>query len=271
MSKEKQLRIFQVDAFTDTAFRGNPAAVILTEEQLDESDMLNIAAEINLSETAFMVPVNNGRYKLRWFTPKDEVRLCGHATLAAAHILFTEYGCISEVLSFDTLSGELLVRKISPGRYLMDFPSDFKKTEKISDSLLSQINEHFTQVREIYHGNDDLMLILNSESSVQNFKPDYNFIKNLAFRGLIITSASQHEDYDFCCRCFYPALGVDEDPVTGSAHTLLTTYWAFALRKNRLKSVQLSNRSGEIECIWKGNRVALIGRAVTVMSGIIRL
>lgn len=269
--RQKQLRVFQADAFTPELFKGNPAAVILTHEALDRQQMLNIAAEINLSETAFLIPIEGGLYSLRWFTPKDEVRLCGHATLAAAHILYTEYGCIGDVISFDTLSGRLSVRKLSPGRYLMDFPADFTKKDQLDDSILLSIRNHLPQAIEIMHGNDDLLVIFKNEEQVKNFEPDHSFIRQFPFRGLIVSSVSDHADFDFCSRCFYPVLGVDEDPVTGSAHTLLTTYWALALRKNRLNAIQLSSRTGRLECIWKGSRVALIGQAVTVMSGMMRL
>lgn len=264
---QQLLRVFQVDAFTREAFKGNPAAVILTEIPLESKQMVKISAEINLSETAFLVPSRGGNYLLRWFTPINEVRLCGHATLAAAHILYTEYGCKGNLLSFDTSSGNLTVKKLSIGTYLMDFPADFSRKARLDFNLLQSIKDYIPQALEIMHGKEDLLVILKDEKQILDFESDHQFIKKLPFRGLIISAPASDGDIDFCSRCFYPALGVNEDPVTGSAHTLLTTYWALKLRKNRLRALQLSSRIGEIECIWKGSRVGLIGDAVTVMLG----
>lgn len=264
---QQLLRVFQVDAFTREAFKGNPAAVILTEKPLKKEQMIKISAEINLSETAFVVPSTSGNYLLRWFTPIDEVKLCGHATLAGAHILFTEYGCNGNLINFDTTSGKLIVKKISTGTYLMDFPADFSSKDRLNFNLLQSIKDCIPQALEIVHGMEDLLLIFEDEEQILNFVPKHQFIRKLPFRGLIISAPSADDKIDFCSRCFYPILGVDEDPVTGSAHTLLTTYWALKLRKNRLKALQLSSRTGDIECIWKGGRVGLIGDAITVMLG----
>lgn len=269
MMVQQLLRVFQVDTFTREAFKGNPAAVILTETPLESKQMIKISAEINLSETAFLVPSTSisGNYLLRWFTPVNEVKLCGHATLAAAHILFTEYGCNGNLISFDTTSGNLTVKKLTTGKYLMDFPADFSRKDRLDFNLLQSIKDCMPQAMEIMHGMEDLLAIFQDKEQILNFVPEQHFIRKLPFRGLIISAPSNDGDIDFCSRCFYPVLGVDEDPVTDSAHTLLTTYWALKLRKNRLRALQLSSRMGEIECIWKGSRVGLIGDAITVMLG----
>jgi PhzF family phenazine biosynthesis protein len=257
--------IFQIDAFADKLFRGNPAAVCPLTSWIDDTMMQSIALENNLSETAFFVPKGKAEYELRWFTPTAEVDLCGHATLASAHVLFEHIKIPFDQVTFYTKSGPLLVNKIAQGYYAMDFPSDhpyhihdkelFTKTEKALGFKLL----------ELYQGKDDLLAIVPSQKDLLNLQPHFELIKMLPARGLIVSAES--EISDFCSRCFYPQYGINEDPVTGSAHTVLTPYWTVRKRKNWLTAEQLSSRRGTIDCIYKGKRTMLIGSALTFLTG----
>jgi len=255
-------RMYQVDAFADQLFEGNPAAVCVLDEWLPDETMQSIAMENNLAETAFLVPRDLGSYDLRWFTPGDEVDLCGHATLASAHTLYQHYGYEGAQISFHTRSGELIVSVIEEGRYLMDFPADHGIA--VMDEITLIEKAVGADVLECYKGKDDYMAIVRDQKTLESLKPDYQAIMSLDARGLLITT--EGDNHDFVSRCFFPIVAVDEDPVTGSAHTLLTPYWAHRLKKNRLKARQLSARGGDLECIYKGSRVALIGSAVTYME-----
>lgn len=253
-------RIFQIDAFAGTVFTGNPASVIILQCWPSDEIMQAIAMENNQAETAFAIPKGNG-FELRWFTPTIEVRLCGHATLATAHVIFTEYSYPNNSIRFHTLSGLLTTTKISNDQYLLDFPSDFiTPYDKILVQDLLNIN-----IKEAYIGKDDILAILHDEDEVKIFTPDFSKISTLPSRGLIISSSSK--EYDIISRCFYPQSGVEEDSATGSAHTLLTPYWALKLRKNSMDAIQWSKRKGYLQCVFKGERTALIGKAVTYMVG----
>jgi predicted PhzF superfamily epimerase YddE/YHI9 len=251
--------IYQVDAFASDVFSGNPAAVVLLDKFLDDITLQEIASENNLSETAYLVKtVNKNTYDLRWFTPNGEVRLCGHATLASAHVInLLSPG--THQISFNTKSGTLYVN-INKQKYILDFPSDKGK-------LLSNFNKTIldpSKIIDIVEGNDDLMIITD-EQTVRTYQPEVQAIKSLKYRGLILTSGSSQ--FDFVSRCFYPKYNIIEDPVTGSAHTLLTPYWALRLKKNKLTAKQISPRGGYLECVYRGFRVSLIGEASLYMKG----
>ena len=256
--------IYQVDAFASKLYEGNPAAVCVLKNWLPANIMQNIAMENNLAETAFLVKTTKTSYDLRWFTPTTEVDLCGHATLASAHIIFTEYDFPSSEINFETKSGNLIVKRIAEGKYLMDFPCDEPIKVDEFDHIAKSMN---VDASECYKGKDDYILVLDNEQSVIDARTDIKAMTEIDSRGILLTAIGNKKD--FISRCFFPNVGVDEDPVTGSAHTLLTPYWAHKLRKNRLSARQLSSRGGDIECIYKGNRVALVGNAITYMKGII--
>ena len=255
-----ELTLYQVDAFSDKPFGGNPAAVCILDSWLPDELMQNIAAELNLSETAFCVK-EDGKFNLRWFTPVDEVRMCGHATLATGHIYFTELNFGNETISFHTKSGELLVTKISENNYKMTLPTDEVLVVFYEDGL-DKLNIDYESV---FEGKDDYLMILKDEKEVVRTKPDFKAISKLDKRGVIITAKG--DEADFVSRCFYPALGIDEDPVTGSAHTLLTPYWSRRLSKNDLIAKQLSKRGGQMTCQLKGEKVNISAAARTIIKG----
>lgn len=256
--------IYQVDAFTDRLFAGNPAAVCPLEQWLPDRQMQRIAAENNLSETAFFVPKAEG-YDLRWFTPVAEVDLCGHATLASAHVLFQQLEVQQETLYFYTKSGTLTVTR-QDQQYMMDFPVDVLEPALPPKILLEALQ---VDPQEVLLGREDYLLILSSEAEVRQIQPDFVKLKRVNSRGVIVSAPG--EQVDFVSRCFFPNYGVDEDPVTGSAHTTLTPYWAERLSKQELKAQQLSPRGGVLSCTMLGERVAIAGAAVTYMEGVIRL
>ncbi|NNF35933.1 MAG: PhzF family phenazine biosynthesis protein [Saprospiraceae bacterium] len=259
-----QLDIYQVDAFADKLFEGNPAAVCPLDFWPGDDLLQRIALENNLSETAFFLKQDD-EYHLRWFTPIVEVRLCGHATLATAHVLFNELNIDASTIYFNTLSGKLSVSKIELGKYLMDFPADHP-TPVIDESIHTSIHNALnTDIKEYWKGMDDFLVVLEDEEEVKSLDPDFRMISKLPSRGLIVTARSS--EVDFISRGFFPQTGVDEDPATGSAHTLLTPYWAPRLRTNRIKAIQWSQRKGYFECIYKGNRTGLIGHAITYLKG----
>lgn len=254
------LKMFQVDAFTESPFHGNPAGVCILELPLADGPMKSIAAEMNLSETAFLVPEEDA-YRLRWFTPKVEVDLCGHATLASAHILW-ERGYLKQdsMAVFQTRSGQLTAVK-QKNWIALDFPAlspiEYDVPEALSDIISADI---------VYFGksNFDWIVEVADEDFVKQLQPDFSLIQRLPARGLIITSRSSQ--YDFISRFFAPAVGVNEDPVTGSAHSVLTPYWAEKLGKTELSAYQASERGGLLKLWHHGNRVGISGQAVTMME-----
>ena len=257
-------KIFQIDAFTNERFKGNPAAVCPLEKWLPDETLQAIAAENNLSETAFFIPGEDG-YDLRWFTPTTEVDLCGHATLATAHVLFEELGHEGIGILFNTKSGILTVTKIDPGMR-MDFPVDVPK--EIGGNVLINQGLGLTP-QKVLKGKSDYLAILNSQEEVENINPDFTKIAQLKSRGLIVSAPGKN--VDFVSRCFFPQSGVDEDPVTGSAHTTLTPYWSEVLKKDTLSARQLSQRGGKLVCALENNRVLLYGQAVTYLRGEIEI
>ncbi len=250
-----------MDAFTDQVFKGNPAAVCIVGHWPDDHLMQLIASENNLSETAYVVP-REDHFEIRWFTPSMEVELCGHATLASAHVLFNHLGYEREVVEFETrFSGRLQVRKNEKG-YTMDFPADRPEQTEIPEWIPGALGR---MPLKAFRGRTDYMLIYTSEEEILEIRPEFSRLKALGGRGVIVTSLGRQSD--IVSRFFAPGAGIDEDPVTGSAHTTLTPYWSGVLGKKRLTARQLSGRGGELVCESDGERILITGRAVTYMVG----
>ena len=261
-----EIPIYQLDAFTlgpEHPFSGNPAAVCLLDSWLDDSVMQAIAAENNLSETAFCVS-SQGHHELRWFTPKAEVPLCGHATLATAFVLF-DTGRVETEAVFETKSGTLTVKK-SLDRLSMDFPAQETAPCAVANTLCQALNAAPTFCRM---GDTDYVAIFDHESDIETLAPDRGLVEALDRPGLIATAPG--EGCDFVSRYFAPAKGVDEDPVTGRAHCVLAPYWAERLGQVSLSACQLSTRGGAVDCIVRDDRVQLSGRVKPYMQGMIRL
>jgi PhzF family phenazine biosynthesis protein len=254
-----KLDIYQIDAFTSEVFAGNPAAVVPLEAWLPDETMLAIAAENNLAETAFFIRSEKG-YDLRWFTPTVEMDLCGHATLATAYLIFEVLGTDQTVLRFHTRSGELTVEKID-GRYVLDFPSRPGVPAEAPAGLIEAIG---AQPKEILKSRD-YMLVYESETEVLRIQPSFNSLAKIGTHAVIVTAKG--DSSDFVSRFFAPEVGVNEDPVTGSAHCTLIPYWAEKLGKNELFAKQVSFRGGELFCELVGDRVKIGGDAVLYMKG----
>lgn len=257
--------IYQVDAFAEKLFSGNPAAVIPLTEWLPDDLLLNIAAENNLSETAYYV-IKENSVEIRWFMPTTEVDLCGHATLATAFVLKTQENFASEQIPFYShRSGPLPVT--SHGNvFTMSFPQDNLVEVELTDELLSATNH---KPLKAFKGKSDYMLIFNDQQEIKQLSPNLSAIEKLDARGLIVTAKGT--DCDFVSRFFCPKGGVNEDPVTGSAHTTLTPYWAKKLGKNELVAIQVSSRRGKLSCKLIGDCVEITGQAVLYMKGEIEI
>lgn len=253
-----KLKQYQVDAFAARVFEGNPAAVCPLKNWLDDDVLQAIAEENNLSETAFFVPGEKG-FALRWFTPIKEIDLCGHATLAAAHVIFEILGYAESVIVFKTRSGELLVKK-QAGLLQMDFPASSPTLREIPEILVQGLGVRPSEVLSA----EDYLAVFDTESAVRAITPNYAVLGQLGLRGVIVTAPGT--DVDFVRRFFAPKWGIPEDPVTGSAHCQLAPYWAGKLGKNPLSARQVSKRGGNLVCEVSGNRVLLSGRAVTFME-----
>ncbi|MBA3015458.1 MAG: PhzF family phenazine biosynthesis protein [Proteobacteria bacterium] len=252
-----KLAQYQVDAFTDKVFGGNPAAVIPLSSWPDDWLLQAIAEENNLSETAFFVSSEKG-FHLRWFTPIKEVDLCGHATLATAHVLFEHLGYSKQVITFETRSGELFVEKM--GKQLaMNFPACPPTPCAIPEYLRRGLGQHPIEVLAA----DDYLAVFDSETTVRAIMPDHTLLSQLELRGVIVTAPGT--DVDFVSRFFAPKFGIPEDQVTGSAHCELAPYWAKKLGKNILNAKQVSRRGGDITCEVKTDRVVISGCAITFM------
>jgi PhzF family phenazine biosynthesis protein len=255
-----QLPIFQIDAFTDHIFGGNPAAICPLDSWFPETLMQSIAAENNLAETAFFV--NEGEsYHLRWFTPTTEVTLCGHATLASAYVLFECLGISADSIHFTSLSGSLYVTKGTDGALTMDFPRAKMERCSTPQVLWESLGAHPI---ECFKG-DDYMAILDSEETLINIQPDLQQLATLPVRGVVVTA--QGKDCDFVSRFFAPQSGINEDPVTGSAHCATAPYWANKLMKNTLTAIQRSKREGHLLCHVTNDRVHLTGKARLYLTG----
>lgn len=260
------MKIYQVDAFTDKIFSGNPAAVCILSSQKSDEWMQNMAREMNLSETAFLKQQDDG-FDLRWFTPKREVDLCGHATLASAHILWeTRILPQDKKVRFYTKSGLLTASK--NGDFIeLDFPSEEDREAMAPQELIAGL-----KVRPLYVGKNrmDYIVEVESEKIVRELNPDFEMLKKLDARGIIVTSVSDMPDVDFVSRFFAPAYGIHEDPVTGSAHCCLGPYWKRHLNKNEFNAYQASERGGFLKVRVEKERVFISGKAVTVFSAELR-
>lgn len=253
-----KIKQYQVDAFSTVAFKGNPAAVCPLKNWLDDDLLQAIAEENNLSETAFFIPSARG-FNLRWFTPVKEVDLCGHATLATAHVIFEVLGYTEPVIIFETRSGELFVKK--KGSVLqMNFPARPPTACDISETLAQGLGVRPIEVLAA----DDYLAVFDSEATIRAIAPNHALLGQLDLRGVIVTAPGT--DVDFVSRFFAPKLGIPEDPVTGSAHCELAPYWANKFGKNTLYARQVSKRGGNLACEVIGNRVVLSGGAVTVIE-----
>jgi len=262
-AQRRALPAYQIDAFASRAFQGNPAAVVPLEAWLSDSAMQAIAMENNLSETAFFVSEGEG-FRLRWFTPGAEVDLCGHATLATAHLLFDVLGYERDQIAFETRSGRLTVVRQGDG-YAMDFPASSLRPHQRSLDLNEALG---AAPVELWDGTY-AMAVFKSAEEIIALKPNYEALSNLNWWGVIATAPG--EDCDFVSRFFAPAKSIPEDPVTGSAHCLTAPYWAEKLGKTSLKARQLSKRGGEVGCKVLGDRVELSGKAVLFLEGTIFL
>lgn len=259
-----KLKLYQIDAFAEKIFSGNPAAVVSLEKWLPDELMQNIAMENNLSETAFFIPVKNG-FQIRWFTPATEVNLCGHATLASAFVLFHHLNYQKKEIRFQSKSGLLTVKKEGE-LILLDFPtSEVNETE-----FPLNIEKAFgIKPQKCFKGHEDLMFVFSNQNEIENLQPDFIFLKTLEMRGIIATAPS--DEFDFVSRFFAPREGINEDPVTGSAHTMLIPYWAEKLGKTKLVAKQISKRGGVLFCKYSGERVEIGGHARTFLTGEITL
>ncbi len=257
------MKIYQVDTFTEEPFKGNPAAVCILNEPKEDKWMYNVAEEMSLPETAF-IHNKEGRYTLRWFTPTHEVDLCGHATLASAKVLWAT-GMVQKVkdIDFHTKSGVLTAR--SKGEWIeLDFPIEAEEKVEPPKKLLEALN-----VVPKYVGKNrmDYLIEVDNEDIVRGIEPDFRKLKEVDTRGVIITSSSDSNQYDFVSRFFAPAIGIDEDPVTGSAHCCLAPYWNKKLNKNEFIAYQASQRGGTLKIRFGKERVYLSGKAIMVMDG----
>jgi PhzF family phenazine biosynthesis protein len=257
------LPIFQVDAFSSKPFAGNPAAVCLLSEPRDDAWMLNVAREMNLSETAFLLHENDG-YRLRWFTPTVEVSLCGHATLASAHVLFENDAVKSDqVIRFYTRRDLLTAAKHSDWIEL-NFPASPEEAGKIPDGIVQALG---IMPRYVCKSGKRYMIEVETEEIVRGIQPDFAMLKSLPGRGVVVTSRASSPEFDFVSRYFAPWVGINEDPVTGSAHCGLAPYWSKRLGKNTFTAYQASARGGVLRVQLDGERVRLSGQAVTVLRG----
>ena len=258
-----QIPLFQVDAFTNELFGGNPAAVCPLSEWLPDSVLQAIAAENNLSETAFFTPEAEV-FRLRWFTPTLEVDLCGHATLAAAHVLFERLGTVGDTIRFQSRSGLLIAKRKADG-VTLDFPAFSATPCKTPPGLETALGARVVACLKA----DDLLAVLEDETVVRNVTPDFQALTDFDVRGVAITARGN--EVDFVSRFFAPRCGVNEDPVTGSAHCLLAPYWAGVLGKHLLTAKQVSARGGDLLCLVDGDRVHLTGQSVLYLEGAITI
>lgn len=257
------MKITQVDAFTDAPFTGNPAAVCILDDLPSDGWLQDVAREMNLSETAFLLPHEEG-FDLRWFTPTTEVELCGHATLASAHVLWeTGHLAADEPARFHTRSGELTARR--KGSWIvMDFPREDVHPSEVPDGLIESLGARPVSV---HRNRFDLLVELDDEKAVRTLHPDLSGLREIPVRGVIVTSQAVAASHDFVSRFFAPRSGVDEDPVTGSAHCALGPFWGERLAKSELVGYQVSSRGGLVRTKLAGDRILLAGQAVTVMRG----
>lgn len=247
-----------IDAFTDELFKGNPAAVVITDEWLDDDLMLSIAAENNLSETAFLKPVQNNHFEIRWFSPLTEIDFCGHATMASAFVVFLKNPSLSEVKFSPSAVGDLIVSEQADGIINMSFPN--RKPEPVGDVPQALLDGLSKEPRQILRNEQAYFAIYDDEESVRLMEYDSEQLKQLAPYDVVVSAPGK--DYDFVSRYFWPANGGDEDPVTGSIHAGLAPYWAEKMGKQELVAFQASQRGGVVHCRLAGDRVHISGKAV---------
>ncbi|MGI5483954.1 PhzF family phenazine biosynthesis protein [Streptomyces lavendofoliae] len=265
------MRIRIVDAFTDRPFSGNPAGVVLLDAFPDDLWLQKVAAEVNLSETAFAHPLPPGGeadWALRWLTPVAEVDMCGHATLATAHVLRTT-GRATGTIRFTARCGILSATAAEDGSLTLDFPTSPLTPVPAPDGLAAALGCDIVGVHDTAAHIGDLLVELPDERSVRSLAPDFAALSSMADRGVITTAAAEDPErgYDFVSRCFFPALGIDEDPVTGSAHTALAPFWSARLGRDELTGLQGGARTGLVRTALRGERTLLTGNAVTVIEG----
>ncbi len=258
-----EISLYQIDAFASKLFEGNPAAVCPLDEWLPDEIMQSMAQENNLSETAFFVPKDNG-FHIRWFTPTSEVDLCGHATLASAYVLFNLLGYEKDKIEFDSRSGMLAVAKNNEW-LIMDFPAQ----PPVSCDIPKEIIKAFDTVPIECLKSEDYIVVFKRETDIKLAQPDFEQLKKLDLRGVIITAKSSR--YDFIARFFAPKFGVPEDPVTGSAYTQLAPYWASRIGPKRFNVKQVSSRGGELSCEMVDDRVFISGKAIKYLEGKIKI
>ena len=256
--------LYQIDAFASQLFKGNPAAVCPLDEWLADELMQSIAAENNLSETAFFVPEGDGSFRIRWFTPASEVDLCGHATLASAYVLFHILGHREEKIAFHSRSGVLAVTR-EDDWLTLDFPAQPPGACEIPDAIRNAFSTTPAKCLQ----SEDLMVVFEHESDVEAAAPDFGQLMKIDSRGVIITAPANQ--WDFVARFFAPRYGIPEDPVTGSAYTQLVPYWASRTGKKRFRAKQVSARGGELTCELAGDRVLISGKATRYLEGTIRI
>jgi PhzF family phenazine biosynthesis protein len=258
-----EISLYQIDAFASALFKGNPAAVCPLDEWPPDETMQSIAAENNLSETAFFVPKANG-FHIRWFTPVSEVELCGHATLATAYVLFNILNYEKGRIEFDSKSGMLSVTKDN-GWLVMDFPAQPPVPCDVPKEVVKAFNTAPVECLK----SEDLIVVFEREIDVETANPDFELLKKIDFRGVAITAKSTR--YDFVARFFAPKYGIPEDPVTGSAYTQLAPYWASKIGSKKFSVKQMSSRGGELHCELAGDRVFIYGQAVKYLEGKINI
>ncbi|HTQ63467.1 MAG TPA: PhzF family phenazine biosynthesis protein [Puia sp.] len=255
------MKVYIVNAFTKEKFGGNPAAIVPLKEWLSDEQMQNIAMQNNLAETAYIVPQAND-YFIRWFTPAVEVALCGHATLASGYIFFNCLNYEKDKIIFHSKSGPLEVTKKNDGQITLDFPVNAPFECEAPEAI-----ERGLKVKPlaIFNSTFDYMVVLENQKAIEDLSPDFKILSTIPSRGVIATAKG--DDTDFVSRCFFPQSGIDEDPVTGSAHTVTVPYWAKKLGKNKLSAIQLSKRRGYLNCELAGNRVLMSGYGVKYLEG----
>jgi PhzF family phenazine biosynthesis protein len=258
-----QLKLYQVDAFANEVFKGNPAAIVPLDRWLDDRTMQNIATENNLSETAFFIEEDGG-FNIRWFTPLCEVDLCGHATLASAHVIFRHLAYGKKEIAFRSKTGMLRVF-MNEGRYYLDFPSWAARPAHLNEDLADIFGK---QPLEVYHYRD-LLLVFDSEDFIRKMKPDVDQMNRLKYLGCIVTAPAK--DYDYITRFFAPNAGILEDPATGSAQCTLIPYWSARLGKKKMVAFQASKRSGILYCEHHDQRVYIGGYAIDYLEGTIHI
>jgi PhzF family phenazine biosynthesis protein len=262
----RELELFQIAAFTTREFGGNPAAVVPLDTWLDDALMQKIAAENNLSETAFFTPLGPNEWHIRWFTPVIEVPLCGHATLASAAVIRSKLKHTDWPITLQSASGPLIV-DVDRDAFVLYLPTNYPQTVELPEGIEAALG---TTVPESYIGKNDIyLLVLPDEASVAGLSPDFTALAAVTKHGVIVTAPGK--EVDFVSRFFAPAIGIAEDPVTGAAHCMLTPYWSKKLSKNKLDARQISRREGVLSCEDLGDKVALRGSAVFYLSGIITL